>query len=40
MAYSGGRLLQPASGVDAGTGRDSLLAMDVIASLVPVEIPY
>ena len=35
MAYSGGSLLQPASGVDAGTGRDSLVAMKVIASLCP-----
>src|ERR1700756_1265325 len=35
MASSGGSLLQPASGIDAGTGRDSLVAMKVIASLYP-----
>src|SRR5690242_4195378 len=36
MAYSGGSLVQPAAAAeDAGTGRVSLLAMEVMASVCP-----
>src|SRR5437868_14998301 len=35
MAYSGGRLAQPDRVEEAGIGRDSRLAMEVIASVCP-----
>ena len=38
MAYSAGRRLQPGVVMDVDTGRGSLLAISVIASLCPVEI--